>query len=89
MMMVSDLYRIVLSKIFRSGSDLLTLASSPAYKGVFGLYFDDTNLYSPKHETDLYSPNHETDLYSAKHKQNQSSPCNPLKFVLNEIHHIN
>jgi len=74
MMMVSDLYRIVLSKILRSGSDLLTLASSPAYKGVFGLYFDDTDLYSPKHETDLYSP---------KHKQNQSTPCNSLKFVLN------
>ena len=53
MMMVSDLCRIVLRKIFRSGSDLLTLASSPAYKGVFGLYFDDTDLYSPKHETDL------------------------------------
>jgi len=74
MVMVSDLYQIVLSKIFRSGSDLLTLANSPAYRGVFGLYFDDTDLYSPKHETDLYS---------LKHKQNQSSPCNPLKFVLN------
>ena len=74
MVMVSDLYQIVLSKIFRSGSDLLTLASSPAYRGVFGLYFDDTDLYSPKHETDIYSP---------KHKQNQSSPFNPLKFVLN------
>jgi len=74
MMMVSDLYQIVLSKMFRSESDLLTLASSPANKGVFGLYFDDTDLYFPKHETNIYSP---------KHKQNQSSPCNPLKFVLN------
>jgi len=64
----------VLSKIFRSGSDLLTLASSPAYRGVLGLYFDDTDLYSPKHETDLYPQ---------KHKQNQSSPCYPLNFVLN------
>ena len=55
-MMVLDLYRIVLSKIFRSGPDLLTLASSPAYKDVFGLYFDDRDLYSPKHETNIYSP---------------------------------
>ena len=36
----------VLSKIFRSGSDLLTLASSPAYRGVLGLYFDDTHFSS-------------------------------------------
>ena len=46
LMMVSDLYRIVLSKIFKSGFDLLSFASSPAYKGVFGLYFDDTDVYS-------------------------------------------